>query len=447
MLSREENELLTQVGPGTPCGELMRRYWHPVATSWDLHKNPVRSVTILGESLVLYRDRSGQVGLIDERCPHRRTTMTLGIPEERGLRCPYHGWLFSEQGSCLEQPLEPEDSTFNERVSTKAYPAQELGGLVWAYLGPEPAPLLPRWDLLVREDVFRQILVTELPCNWLQVMENRADLAHATYLHGRFFQYILERQGRATDDPKHRSNASMRNPPVKHGVNHYEYGLLKRVLRKGQSEDAASWQQGVNPIVFPYTLRNGGTQTIRQSFQIGVPIDDTRTWHVSYHCYMPEPGVEIPLQDVVPSADVPLRDANGELILDYVLAQDFAAWWGQGDIVDRSQERLGQTDVVVIAYRRFLQEQIEKVQRGEEPINVFRDPSRNVCLEFPLLPEGAGTGSKVSSYRQSYHEGYAMDDVDRYCPDIEVIKDLMRRSEELARTREAEQAASLVDSA
>ena len=144
MLTAEENELLVRVGPGTPGGELLRRYWHPVAATVQLDEDPVRPVRILGEDLVLFRDRLGRMGLIAQRCPHRAMDLRFGVPEEEGLRCPYHGWLFDTSGVCLQMPLEPPDSTFRERVATKAYPVKELGGLVWAYLGPDPAPAVAR---------------------------------------------------------------------------------------------------------------------------------------------------------------------------------------------------------------------------------------------------------------------------------------------------------------
>ena len=144
MLSIEENERLTRVGPGTPMGDLMRRYWHPVAASIELKENPTRAVRLLGEDLVLYKDRSGILRLIQESCPHRRVNMLYGIPEQHGLRCPYHGWLFDETGSCLEMPAEAPDSTFKDRVQALSYPVEELGGLIFAYLGPQPVPLLPR---------------------------------------------------------------------------------------------------------------------------------------------------------------------------------------------------------------------------------------------------------------------------------------------------------------
>ena len=143
MLTPEENELLTRVGPGTPMGELLRRYWHPVAMSDQMHDRWTKRVRIMGEDLVLFKDRTGRLGLIAEACPHRRASFAYGIPTAEGIRCPYHGWMFDGSGRCLEQPNEPEGSTFKDKVATTAYPVQELGGLVWAYLGPLPAPLLP----------------------------------------------------------------------------------------------------------------------------------------------------------------------------------------------------------------------------------------------------------------------------------------------------------------
>ena len=147
MLSKEMNEMLTRVGAGTPVGELMRRYWHPIAATVELDENPVKKVRLLGEDLVLYRDRSGNLGLIDEPCPHRRVSLEYGIPEEEGLRCPYHGWLFNHEGKCTEQPAEPWNSTFKDRVTTKAYKAQEPERsrfcLCWPRPGAAAAALRP----------------------------------------------------------------------------------------------------------------------------------------------------------------------------------------------------------------------------------------------------------------------------------------------------------------
>ncbi len=194
MLTAEQNERYTRVGAGTPCGELMRRYWHPIAASAQLPEHGTKPVRILGESLVLYRDRRGRLGLVDDKCPHRRGGMVFGIPEEAGIRCAYHGWLFDGTGRCLEQPSEmivDSASTFKDKIRIKAYPVEELGGLIFAYLGPEPAPLLPRWDYHVDEDLIREIGFAVIPCNWLQCMENGVDGTHVPYLHGRFSDNVL----------------------------------------------------------------------------------------------------------------------------------------------------------------------------------------------------------------------------------------------------------------
>ena len=172
MLTLEESEQLTQVGPGTLVGELLRRYWYPVAASSQLEKDPVIPVELLGEKLVLFRDNSGKLGLLERACPHRRTSLAFGMPEDNGIRCAYHGWQFDARGNCLEQPSEPEGSTYYEKIKATSYPVQELGGLIFGYLGPAPAPLLPRYNVLDWKKADRDTNGTVVPCNWLQVVEN-----------------------------------------------------------------------------------------------------------------------------------------------------------------------------------------------------------------------------------------------------------------------------------
>lgn len=451
MLSREENERLSRVGRGTPCGELLRRYWHPIAATAQLLQNPVRKVKILGEELVLFKDRKGSLGLVGPRCAHRLSHLEFAIPEENGLRCCYHGWLYDSGGHCLEQPLEPPDSTLKHRIKIPAYPVQEMGGLVWAYLGPEPVPLLPRWDLFVREDGFRQIMASTLPCNWLQVMENRGDLGHVVYLHGRLFQYALERQGRLTDDPNRRFNATMKEQEenLRRGVYtkyrpiYNEYGFTKGTLDSDQSEDSPSWQVGMNPILFPYILHSGYRERVRQVYQIGVPVDDTTTWHISYHCYVFPPEVEAPRQEAISYADVPLKNEKGEYILDYVLAQDMVAWYAQGEITDRTQEHLATIDTCVFEYRKLLSEQLKIVTDGGEPMNVFHDPKKNVRIQ-PPVPSQSAVRSRGQYYRSNYHKtggggwSYMDDDVDRYCPDKDLLLELYRRAEEIEKKKTTE---------
>ncbi|MDB5699524.1 MAG: rieske 2Fe-2S iron-sulfur domain protein [Alphaproteobacteria bacterium] len=451
MLSRQQNELLTRVGPGTPGGDLMRRYWHPIYPEVLLRTKPVRKVRILGEDLTLYRDGSGKLGLIAERCPHRMTSLDLGIPEPEGLRCCYHGWLFDAKGNCLEMPLEPADTRMKKNIKIKAYAVQEMGGLIWAYLGPDPAPLLPRWHLFVRPGGFRQIVAHRLPCNWLQVMENRGDLGHAVFTHGRLFQHVLDQQGRLTDDTSARYNAAMDDHARDRAEGRHtmyrpiynRFGFTKGRLSEGEPDDSRAWTVGINPVIFPYMLASGpGDGGIRRHYQIGVPIDDTTTWHFQYFCYVFPPELGVPEQDAVPYAEVPLKDDDGEYILDYVLAQDMVAWTGQGPIADRTQEHLGQSDACVVAYRKMLREQIDIVSAHGEPMNVFRDEDVE-SLELTIAGnEGAAPvlGTSVGpqlSYRSNFHKMskggwlYIDDDADRFCPDRDLIVELFRRASDL----------------
>ena len=196
--TREQNERLTQVGPGTPMGNLLRRYWQPVAVAIELEREPVRRVRFLGEDLTLYRSAAGAYGLITDVCPHRCMSLEFGIPDARGLRCAYHGWVFDGDGNCVEQPFEDRnypEARYRDRIKVTAYPVRELGGLLFAYFGPQPAPLLPRWDLLVRDDLDAAVEIHPLPCNWLQCMDNAADPVHFEWLHAAFGNYMLKKLG------------------------------------------------------------------------------------------------------------------------------------------------------------------------------------------------------------------------------------------------------------
>ena len=373
MLTEQANERLTRIGPGTAMGEVMRRYWFPVATVPDLDRDPVRPVRVLGEQLVLFRGDDGALGLVQERCPHRGASLAYGIPEDGGLRCCYHGWLFDQQGHCMEQPGEGSDSSFKDKVCIQAYPVQELGGLLFAYLGPAPVPLLPRWDLLVRDDVERHIGFVELPCNWLQTMENSVDPVHTEYLHSRYTNYLLRKQGK---------------PPVARERHHarirfevFEYGIRKFRLHEGESEDSDDWRIG-HPILFPNILAIGDARTAH--FQFRTPIDDT---HTLYYWYWTRPRpAGAPLQDPhdVEVAENPYADETGALRPDNVNRQDMMAWITQGPVADRTDERLGVTDQGIILLRKLLEEQLDRIARGEDPIGVVRDPAKNSpMIEIP----------------------------------------------------------------
>ncbi|WP_017728403.1 aromatic ring-hydroxylating dioxygenase subunit alpha [Halalkalibacterium ligniniphilum] len=378
MISAAQNKKITQVGPGTPMGNVLRHYWYPVAATSEMENKYTKKVRLLGEDLVLFRDKSNNLGLVQERCPHRGVSLATGFPDEEGIRCPYHGWCFDNKGNCTDQPNEPETSTFKNRVKINAYEVQELGGLIWGYLGPKPAPLLPKFDGFVAENAIRMIGHATLPVNWVQVMENSLDPAHTEWLHGHFDNFVKEQRGEAT------SNAFIRHHK-KIAFDTFEYGIVKRRLFEGQSEDSDDWKVG-HPIVFPYILAVGGTGGEGSyAFQMRIPVDDHTTWHVWYQAYAQEPEVTIPeaLKDV-PLYEVPYLDENGDYLVDYIDGQDIMCWITQGPIADRTDEKLGTTDKGVILFRQMLNEQINKVERGEDPIGVIRDEAKNQFIELPL---------------------------------------------------------------
>jgi len=404
MLSKNDNDTLTRVGPGTPMGELMRRYWHPIAASVQLDENPTKAVRLLGEDLTLYRDRSGNLGLIDDRCPHRKVNMLYGIPEQEGLRCPYHGWLFNHHGQCIEQPYEQAEdpnSNFKDKIHTKSYPVQELCGIVFAYLGPQPAPLLPRWDLFTWDNVMWDIGATVIPCNWLQCMENSLDPVHVEWLHIHFSNYVLERLGR----PDLKRRMYLRGETTDAGWQHekigfdvFEHGIIKRRVVAGQTEENVEWRIG-HPVVFPNILR------VQSSFQYRVPIDDENTLHVYFTAHIFPPGMA-EKQDSIPFYEVPMpkNDSYGDIpwnLLDNNSGQDMWAWFSQGRIADRTTEHLGLSDKGVILYRRLLKDQLAKLQRGEETMNVFRDPAKNNRIDLPWEGQEGGERFTVLGNRRT----------------------------------------------
>ncbi len=366
MTTQQQNERLTCVGAGTPMGNLLRRYWQPIGTAHELAQEPVQKVRLFGENLTLYRSERGEYGLIGDRCPHRCLSMEYGIPDERGLRCAYHGWLFDAKGRCLEQPFEDrtiEHNTYKDKVTIKAYPVQELGGLIFAYLGPAPIPLVPRWDILVRDDLDKIVEIHRLPCSWLQCMENAADPVHFEFLHAAFGNYQLKKLGRppAMTTARH----------VKIEFDRFDYGIMKRRLLEGESPDVDDWTTG-HPLLFPNILAVGSAAA--PTLQFRVPIDDTHTIQFAYRTNVRKSGAA-PRPMAVRHTD--LFNEDGRIVADNIPAQDMTGWVGQGPISDRTQEHLASSDKGVVLYRRMLVEQMDRVERGEEPMAVIRDRAEN----------------------------------------------------------------------
>jgi len=419
MLTKELNQKLTQVGPGTPGGELLRRYWYPIAGSAELDDRPTKRIRLLGEDLVLYRDRTGRPGIIGEACPHRRISLYYGIPEPFGIRCPYHGWAFDHDGHCVEQPAEPVDSSFKDRILAVSYPVEEMGGLVWTYLGPAPAPRLPHYDLFVCDDAIRQIGTTVIPCNWVQAMENSLDATHVEWLHGYYTNFVSEQAARRSGEPYRERRV---RPHERIGFDRFEHGMIKRRIEAGGSEEDDDWKVG-HPVVFPYILKTGAVAA--SSFQIRVPMDDTHTYHILYRVY--RPGIPVPrdVQERVTVHELPWQEPNGDAVVDYTLAQDMMAWVTQGDVAKRELEKLGASDTGIVMFRQLLEEQIDLVAQGGEPMEVYRDEGQAGFIELPQERK------KHGSEKWGRPTDRATDGLARHMPTPLIVLDLFKQAEAL----------------
>jgi 5,5'-dehydrodivanillate O-demethylase len=366
LLSEERNRQLCETGPGTPMGELLRRYWQPIAAVAEMEERPTKPVRLMGEDLVLYRDRGGTHGLVDLHCPHRRADLSYGFVEEAGLRCNYHGWLWDESGRCTHQPFEETshpEGRFRDKVRIKAYPVRALAGLLWAYLGPQPAPELPDWDMFYARG-YKQIVFSEIPCNWVQCQENSIDPVHFEWLHTNWSKVLQGQEGRG---PAH----------TRLGFDEFDYGFVYRRVREDTTEEDELWTTG-RVCLWPNCLYTG-------HFEWRVPIDDEHTLSVGWFLDS-LPGDEPFEQERIPYWWSPITDPRtGRWVDSHIMNQDFIAWVGQGAIADRTQEHLGESDRGIIMMRRKMFEQMDAVQRGEDPMGTIRDPEQNRHVHLPVV--------------------------------------------------------------
>jgi len=369
MLKQEENERFTRVGPGTPMGNLLRRYWHPVGCTSLVTTKPQR-VKVLGEELVLYRGASGKPVLMELRCAHRNVALDCGRVEGDSIRCPYHGWLYDRAGQCIAQPAEPDGTGYREKIRLAAYPTQEISGLVFAYMGPEPVPVLPLYDVLRMDKGVKQIMTWRIDTSWLNSIENVVDQSHLSWLHGHTFPAY---EGKTLTYRHERADCGM---------------SLEMLI------DGATAQ--VTPYFFPTINRfarpsSDGGPSPMQVLLYRVPSDDTS--HQNYYVGVSASDKAVPSdgRGVVPAFR---RDAK---FGDYKpLAGD---WWGidlgdqdrmvceqQGVIADRTREHLVATDAGVLLMRRMMREGLEAVEKGEDPPCIIRDPAKqNVEFEVSML--------------------------------------------------------------
>lgn len=407
MLSHEDNQLLTQVGPGTPMGELFRHFWIPVLLAEEVPRvdgDPVR-VRILGEDLIAFRDSSDRVGLLGNHCPHRGASLFFGRNEENGLRCVYHGWKFDVDGTCVDMPNEPAESDFKHKVRHVAYPTIERGGLIWAYMGADDQrPDPPDLEFTLVPDSHRYVTKYPLDCNYMQGMEGELDSSHVSFLHSTlkprdnqinnqlFGRNLLE----LTADDKH----------PRFTVVERDYGLLIGASRE-TSEGSLYWR--ITQWLMPcYTLVPGDPDGTLLC-QMRIPIDDEHHWlfRLRWNAFRPMPDQErstykrgggfyatqIPgsYQTLANKTNDYLIDRHKQRTVNYsglesVPIEDTAMMESMGPIYDRTQERLGSSDIAVISTRRRLIKAAQDLQNGTPPFPARHPELYRVRSAVKVLP-------------------------------------------------------------
>lgn len=385
---------LPRVGPETPAGQWLRRYWVCVSRDEDLKDIPV-GLKILGEDLVLFRDLSDRAGLVGSHCPHRGSSLEYGDIEDKGIRCPYHGWLFDVTGQCLEQPAEPEGSNFHKKISHLAYPVRELGGLLFAYMGPEPdrPPPLPRYAPLVRGDGQRFL---EPPrhydYNWFNFFENAPDVSHLSILH-RYSGYGKQSWGNnffSYDDI----------PPFE--MAETEFGL-KAVSRKPGPETGTEFIHELGAffpsIVHLGSVNSQGRQEPDNEHTIFLtPSDDHSFMLFSIDFYtgsdpdffdkMMDRRYSTAMEKPKPYDKRRYQAFRGSIVMEDIVTQGTQRPLGERD------EHLGQSDRGVLMLRKMMRQEIETAMNGKRPKGVLTKDEADRLIDF-----GCFTGVKPKGYR------------------------------------------------
>ena len=417
MLKPEDNVRITRVGPGTECGELMRRYWQPALLSRELSEPdgpPVR-VRLLGEDLIAFRDTSGVVGLVGAYCPHRLAPLFFGRNEECGLRCVYHGWKFDREGNCVDMPSEPAGTRLQEKVKLKAYPTCERGGIVWTYMGPaDKLPEPPDYEFLRAPETHRFVSKTFQECNYLQAMEGGFDTAHSSYVHNNDMAdtgqlRTIDRRPRIeveSTDYGYRYASTRKLPDNREYVRIYHYMMphvqVRAMFRSGSGEKA---------------------KVPKQDGHIWVPIDDISCYVYNWTCGRDK---QTPLSaefieeletftgrgsnDFIAGSFKLKRNKSNDYLIDRELqrtttytgitglnTQDMALQEGMGPIVDRSKEFLGTSDLAIVKLRRTILDAIATVREGGDPPGVDAASYRNTRAYDDVIAAG-------SDWREEYAE-------------------------------------------
>jgi phenylpropionate dioxygenase-like ring-hydroxylating dioxygenase large terminal subunit len=411
MLMDEDNRTLTRVGPGTPMGELMRRYWVPALLSWELPEPdcPPVEVRLLGENLVAFRQTDGRVGIVDERCPHRSASLFWGRNEENGIRCVYHGWKYDITGQCVDMPSEPEATNFASKVRVRAYPALEAGGVVWTYMGPsdkQPPPPLFEWTQA--PETHRGLTKVVQESNWLQALEGGIDTVHSNFLH--YGRPAAADTGMQVGATRQRATGFSRAAIVE--VMPTDYGYSYAGLRA--LPDGGYFVRGYHWVMPWYQLRGYSLDTPkpRVNGHMWVPVDDDQTMVYNWtYTYGDEPlsederllagtgnqfGVDIDIENGFRS----VRNRRNRYLIDRQVqktrtytgiegtnTQDRAVQESMGPVADRTYERLGTTDRAIITARRMLLQAVKDVQAGADPPGLGESYYRLRAVEQVIGPE------------------------------------------------------------
>jgi len=417
VISREQNDLMTRIGPGTPAGKLLRRYWQPVALVDEMKdERPVKAVRLFSENLVLYKTNSGY-GLMQRHCPHRGADLAYGRIEADGLRCSFHGWKFDGGGKCVETPAEPEGSRLCEHIKTVSYPVVEKSGILFAYLGEGAAPAFPAFDCFVAPDAYTFAFKGYWDCNWLQALEVGIDPAHASWLH----KYFEDEDTAGSYGKQFRGVPSDSDLPISKVLREYdrpeirveraEFGMRLQTLRK--ISDAQTHIRVTN-ILFPqaFVIPMNAEMTITQ---FHVPVDDTGCYWYSIFTSFGGPVDKQTMREqrlrTYPAPDYkPIHgrhngwgfDADEQKSKTFtgmgfdINIHDQFACESQGVIADRTKENLGSTDKGIVLYRRMLLDFIKKNEAGQLTVN----------SEFsgPPTIDGIGPTEKIDEYWKSADE-------------------------------------------
>jgi len=413
MLSREENERLTRVGRGTPMGELIRRFWIPFLLETDLPEPdcpPVR-VTLLGEKLVAFRDSSSRIGLIDRTCAHRCADLFFGRNEENGLRCTYHGWKYDVEGKCMDMPTEDAESTYKHQIRLTAYPVRERAGVLWTYMGPKTqVPELPEFEWARVPENHRFISWSFQQNNFIQAIDGGIDTVHSVYLHSGLDSHRKlddwQEQGKREGNPRlvHR----VRNNPPKLFAKDTDFGVKIGGRYPGGGE-TDYWRCNVFLMPF-YTMPPGAPG--RKICHAFVPVDDVTTARWVFTCNLEQPlasreiaemraGASVHVQ-LTPGTHDPVRNRSNDYLIDREVQrtltytgikgigeQDFSVQEGMGEIVERTREHLGSSDIGIIAMRRRLLKAAADLQEEVAPYAAFHGDVYRVRPAEVMLPSDA----------------------------------------------------------